>query len=667
MYKTNLHSFKIKEKKIIIDVESSSVFLINDKKGITSDKIKKVIRDAVKNKIRTNYNEEFTEINPQLQLCLSMSCNLSCKYCAFRKRDADKKIKTMSIDTAIKAINLFFKILPHNQKYARIDFGVSGEPFIMERYHEILKKYIRKMCNKYKKIVWAGANMTNGLIYDPDVMIKKIGNPMDISIDGRKKDHDKFRVYKAGKKSTYDDLLKLIKRANENTINIGTCSVITSDTLNIKDNFKHLFDLGIRSSIYMKVVNARHSEKYSLNKKNLQKFKKSYQDFIEFLLKQPDNNLIQYLNVINPEDFFFRFFYKILNRSSLRYRCNAGKSGLYVDTDGRLYPCAHFVGIAGQEIGTVYKGIEKKGRNLFINQKVNQRTPCKNCWAKYFCGGGCYYQGWLVNSNINKPDLVKCELIKHFIKLQSYFISEIIDKKPIVLSSLINSSMLGGINAVPPEREGKFYPRVLHLHEKKQLNFDNDGHKIRIFRISDFMHIEIRSIKLLESEVIIDKQVKNCYDWDEFCFYKDVNEYDLYVFDKKNMRLKYYEKLHKNNLIEIPFRNKESDKRNKDKTIRMYSNGFDIKIPIEKKSKIGINITINDGIHKFRLIPETIGILSLKSGEERLNALSPSILKTYVDKYSRTIVTPLWINYENDNSNVFRRDKHDFSYDSSVC
>ena len=30
---------------------------------------------------------------------------------------------------------MFFRDLPKDQKFARIDFGVTGEPFIAEKYH----------------------------------------------------------------------------------------------------------------------------------------------------------------------------------------------------------------------------------------------------------------------------------------------------------------------------------------------------------------------------------------------------------------------------------------------------------------------------------------------------------------------------------------------------
>ncbi|MDP3997774.1 MAG: SPASM domain-containing protein [bacterium] len=644
-----MKKFTHKNKKFAIDENTSSVFCIDDF-GVS-------IPDLPNSK-PSKWKKEFKEISPQLQLCISMSCNLDCRYCVFRKRELENNTKMMTMRTAIEAIDLFFKSLSEDQRFARIDFGVAGEPFIAEGYHKILKDHIKKLCKKFNKTVWVGANMSNGLIFTPDKMVKRLGSPMDISIDGVQEDHDKFRRYK-NKKGTYNDLAQLIQFAIREKIDIGACSVITAETLDISKNFKHIFDLGIKSSIYMKPVNSGHEESFALNEENLPKFKQAYSQFIDFLLASSDDELAQYLKAINPEDYFFRYFYRILNRSILRYRCNCGKSGLYVDWDGKLYPCAHFVGAKGQDIGSIEEGVSEAAKDLFMNQTVENRKPCNKCWARYLCGGGCYYQGWLVNKTVKKPDGVKCQLIKHFIKLQSYFISELIEKRRGVLEKLGNPYFSGAINAVPPQGRGAFSPRIIGRIGQEEvcvtmkehttfLSFSN--HKLRVRVVGD--HLD-------EINILIDKSVKHKYQWDEICFYKDVAEYEKYTLRKKR-DLVVHEHKQNTGFIEVPFKDTASH----DTTgIVKEENVLEFPIPVGTQ-EIGFNITINDKNRSCLLVPEIIGILAFnKNGEESTVNPMPSRAVVFGERNKRYF--PLWI--KNSSSSLFSEDGDYAVYDSSVC
>jgi len=648
--KKNLTKFKFKGKKFLIDGETSSVFNVTDFDVATMD--------LGKSDPRRGWEKEFREISPQLQLCLSMACNLSCGYCVFRKRELVNKAKMMDMETAMNAIDMFFQNLPKDQRFARIDFGVTGEPFIAEKYHKILKKHIGKLCNKYKKTIWVGANMSNGLIFSPEKMIKRLGSPMDISIDGVKNDHDKFRKYK-NKKGTYSDLLKLIHLAREKKVDIGACSVITADTLDIVKNFKHIFDLGIRSSVYMKPVNSDHKENFSLNKKNLPKFKEAYDKFIDFLLNSPDDELVQYLKTINPEDFFFRFFYRILNRTIMRYRCNCGKSGLYVDWNGKLYPCAHFVGADGQDIGNIGDGIRKKSRDLFLDQTVENRKPCNNCWAKYLCGGGCYYQGWLANKTIKKPDGVKCQLIKHSIKIQSYFISELMQKRRNVLEKLGNPYFSGAINSVPPQKRGAFSPREIGIIGKEDVCADIGANKVCFSFAKNKLRVEIQGDNFEEVNMLIDKDVKRKYQWDEICFYKDTAKYETYALES-GQDLFVRENELKSGFIEVPFKVNDFKKITypiKGKNILEFS------VP-NKKKEIGFNITISNKHGSHSLVPENFGILRLNKKIKK-SKINPAISQSIIFGTKNNSCLPLWI--ENSSSNLFDEKGSYISYDSSVC
>ena len=217
---------------------------------------------------------------------------------------------------------------------------------------------------------------------------------------------------------------------------MGVSAVLTARFNKFDEIFLHLFEeLGFRS-IYMKPVNVAYSENYGLNPNTLQLFMEGYERLVDLFLAQSAANRLSYLLAVSPEDFFMRYFYRVKDRARQVYRCGAGKSGTYVDTNGKLYPCAHFIGKKGWDIGDIETGFDESKRNRFLQAHVDTREPCKSCWARYVCGGGCYYQAVLANGDMETPDLVKCDLIRFLTTQAMRLLDRLEAETPEVLDAL---------------------------------------------------------------------------------------------------------------------------------------------------------------------------------------------------------------------------------------
>lgn len=379
----------------------------------------------------------YFEAVPQLQLSLTYACNMSCHYCSFRQRmNSDGRPVNMALETAKKAISFFTDQIGSKSPYARIDFGLTGETFLRRQIHDTLMDSIRQAYEGIPaRAVWAGPNTTNGtLSADPEVA-HSMGPPQDISCDGPKEVHDAARPYVNGG-GTYDDLVKIIQSVLEEHPDIGVTAVLTARHTNFDEIFLHLYEtLGFRS-IYMKPVNVPPDVDYGLNFNTLPLFITGYTKLIDLILSQKPEKMLSYLLSLNQEDYFMRFFYRIKDRARQIYRCGAGKSGAYVDTDGKLFPCAHFIGKTGWEIGDINSGFDEEKRNRFRVLTVESREPCRSCWARYVCGGGCYYQAVLANGDIASPDLAKCDLIRHLTSEAIRLFTTLATQHPQVLGAL---------------------------------------------------------------------------------------------------------------------------------------------------------------------------------------------------------------------------------------
>ena len=93
--------------------------------------------------------------------------------------------------------------------------------------------------------------------------------------------------------------------------------------------------------------------------------------------------------------------------------CGAGVEYVAVDPAGRIFPCHQFVGEERWQLGDVFSGITATAiRDSFLRVGISDKPECRDCWARYHCGGGCHANAWWANSRFDKPYNQGCELLK---------------------------------------------------------------------------------------------------------------------------------------------------------------------------------------------------------------------------------------------------------------
>ncbi len=380
---------------------------------------------------------DYREASPQLQLSLTNICNFSCEYCSFRKRAIEAGAPAyMPKDLAKRATTIFYNNYNNCTKYARIDYGLSGEPLLKSSMHHELNEHIKSVFKDTSiQEIQVGTRTTNGTLLNKPGWEKMIGYPMDISCDGPKEINDGVRKYNNGT-GTYDDVRIVIDKALKHDPRLSVSTVLTAAHTNILDIYLHLKDeLGFKA-IYMKPVNLKHTSEKSLNENSLEDFKQGYTELVNYILDQPPAKMLECLLSFDSQDFFMRYVYRVLHRSVQVYRCGAGISGSYVDTDGKLYPCAHFIGKTDYAIGTIDEGVNPAAHKKHLNLRVDKIKGCSTCWVRYLCGGGCHYQAVLANDKIDEPDQVKCKLVRHLCSEAIRMICAIKERAPSVLTAL---------------------------------------------------------------------------------------------------------------------------------------------------------------------------------------------------------------------------------------
>ena len=83
-----------------------------------------------------------------------------------------------------------------------------------------------------------------------------------------------------------------------------------------------------------------------------------------------------------------------LHRGTHRpYPCGAGAGYFGVSADGDLAACHRFVGDAEGAMGNLDDGVDRSRQNAWLAERhVHHQEPCRSCWARYLCGGGCHHE-----------------------------------------------------------------------------------------------------------------------------------------------------------------------------------------------------------------------------------------------------------------------------------
>jgi len=350
------------------------------------------------------------------------ACNLRCRYC-YSGGGSFQRGKKMSFETARRAVDFLVKEFAPGAKTYHISLTAGGEALLNYELFKFLKCYCEEKSKEIGKPIGCGFG-TNGVLLTSEIIreFSSIGQSVYISIDGPKEVHDAFRVFPDGRGS-YDLILPRIREALSYGIVTGACATLTPLHTDFVGILEHLVGLGFKA-VCMRPVRARPEVPYAITEENVDRMKEGYTELAEFLVE----DLLGgggYFFYLEPRDFLMRFFTRWLFRRKVFYRCESARSWLGVTADGDLYPCSSFVGIEEFCMGNVYDGLDREKQRMFLDLVVDRIEACRDCWARYFCGGGCYHQSYLTNGRIDEPDRAWCELVRHLIKLGGWMLSEV--------------------------------------------------------------------------------------------------------------------------------------------------------------------------------------------------------------------------------------------------
>ena len=348
-------------------------------------------------------------------MCLHAAhdCNMRCAYCFADTGGFSGPRGLMPPGTGKAAIDFLLE-QSGNRRNLEIDF-FGGEPLLNFGVVKELVHYGREREKEHGKHIRFTLT-TNGLLLD-DGKTAFIDEHMDnviLSIDGRPEVNDRMRKAVNGD-GTYariaGKLLRFAAARKENASSPlyyvrGTFTKYNKD---FAEDVRHLAGLGFENiSIEPAVADA--DKPWALTEDDLPELFAEYDRLADLVLESEQEG--------NPVSFFH--FKVDLDQGPCVYKrasgCGAGAAYVAVTPEGDIYPCHQFVGEEGYRLGNVREAagtlFQNRLSGMFEKAHIFAKDKCRECWAKYYCSGGCHANALRFEGSLMKPHRLSCALEK---------------------------------------------------------------------------------------------------------------------------------------------------------------------------------------------------------------------------------------------------------------
>ena len=435
-----IHKYKLNGLNIVLDVNSGGVHLVDELTYNLLDEVAppfeaecpQAIVDRLSEKypaedIRECYNEiaelyndkilfseddyekyaQYSVASPVKAMCLNIAhdCQLRCKYCFASTGDFGKGRKLMSFETGKHAIDFLLEN-SGDRPNLELDF-FGGEPLMNFGVVKQVVEYARSREKEYNK-KFRFTITTNGLLLDDDKIdfINREMSNVVLSIDGRKEVNDYFRVLPNGQ-GCYDIILPKYKKlvAGRGDKEYYVRGTFTNKNLDFSNDIFALNEAGFDQISVEPVVG--DDDVYALTEKDLPAV---FAEYEKLALKLLDNE---------KKGKKFNFFHFMLDLDQgpcaiKRLRgCGCGNDYVAITPDGDIFPCHQFVGIDEYKMGNIDEGtFDQEMKADFARAHVYSKPECRECWAKFYCSGGCNANNYQYMGDIRKAHKISCQLEK---------------------------------------------------------------------------------------------------------------------------------------------------------------------------------------------------------------------------------------------------------------
>lgn len=321
-----------------------------------------------------------------LSLAIAQKCNLACTYCYAQEGSFGSPPKAMPRETAMAAVDLLLADVKPGERVNLAFLG--GEPLTHRSTLVAATEYAAQQAAA-RGIPVTFSITTNGTLLVPEdaQFFEQHGFAVTISVDGIGRVHDRLRPTKGGQGS-FDQLVRrvgpLLKA--QRRMQVSARVTVTPANLSLRETLDGLIDLGFHGVGFSPMLSSPSGSGEMQAGDLVVMLDQMVDCGEEFLRRVVLGQRYPFTNMVNA----LREIHKGTHRP---YPCGAGAGYLGVSADGELSACHRFVGDEAGAMGDLESGADRARQARWLDERhVHRQEPCRDCWARYLCGGGCHHE-----------------------------------------------------------------------------------------------------------------------------------------------------------------------------------------------------------------------------------------------------------------------------------
>ena len=321
-----------------------------------------------------------------LSLAVAQKCNLGCTYCYAGQGDFGGAPKDMPLATALRSVDLLIEAADLGTRVNLAFLG--GEPLANRSVLRAATEHAVALAQP-RGIRVTFSITTNGTLLTEDdaAFFEQHGFAVTISLDGLRDVHDRQRPFRNGAGS-FDRIIARVRPllAAQRKMQVSVRATVTPGNIRLRDSLEYFLGMNFHSVGFSPVLHAS-SRSQEVSAHDLDDFLEAMVECgAEFERRVVRGERYAFMNIVNA--------LREIHRGTHRpYPCGAGAGYLGVSADGDLAACHRFVGDDNGRMGDIAAGIDRAAQQRWLAERhVHNQLPCRDCWARYLCAGGCHHE-----------------------------------------------------------------------------------------------------------------------------------------------------------------------------------------------------------------------------------------------------------------------------------
>jgi uncharacterized protein len=352
-----------------------------------------------------------------LSLNVAQTCNMSCGYCYADRGKFGGAARLMPFDVAAASVD---RLIAQSAPGADLVLGfIGGEPLINRKLVHSITDYAAEKAHRSDRRMRFSITTNATLVEPQDArLFQDHGFHVAVSLDGDAAANDGLRRMRDGSGS-YEEVIRGIALLQQGgrPRHLSARATVTPASRELVPILDHLIGLGFDSAGFAAVLTSPDP--------SLAFTKDDFGAFLEAMIacgrkamkvlidgqRYPFSNLETALREVH--------------RGTHRpYPCGAGAGYLSVNAKGNLYACHRLLDDEAWQMGDVFSGTddERRARHL-ARAHVDRMEPCRGCWARYLCGGGCYHE-------VARRGRIACDYIRGWLEFCLAAYAELSSHRP---------------------------------------------------------------------------------------------------------------------------------------------------------------------------------------------------------------------------------------------